>query len=169
MMPPAGRPGPRSSQAELEPFRILRDGLAHVSLRQDMRVVLVTSAVSGEGKTRVASGLARAIAAAGKRVALVEGDVHRPGVRKEFGLENHGPGLMNALVQGGDIGQLTRRVSNIPYLTVLPSGPFTPNSAELLRLSAMTDVPSRLAAEHEFVIIDGASAAACGRLPSPAG
>jgi capsular exopolysaccharide synthesis family protein len=150
------RPGSRSSQAELEPFRILRDGLAHVSLRQEMRVVLVTSAVSGEGKTRVASGLARAIAAAGKRVALVEGDVHRPAVRKEFELASAGPGLMNALVEGGDIESLTLGVPNIPCLTILPSGPFTPNSAELLRLGAMTEVLSQLASDRDFVIIDGA-------------
>ncbi|HET9102960.1 MAG TPA: Wzz/FepE/Etk N-terminal domain-containing protein [Solirubrobacteraceae bacterium] len=150
------RPGSRSSQAELEPFRILRDGLEHVSLRQDMRVVLVSSAISGEGKTRVAAGLARAIAAAGKRVALVEGDVHRPGVRKEFGLGAQGPGLMNALVEGGDADSLVQRVANIPYLSILPSGPFTPNSAELLRLPAMTEVLSQLTADHDFVIIDGA-------------
>jgi polysaccharide biosynthesis transport protein len=150
------RPGLRSSQAELEPFRILRDGLAHVSLRQDMRVVLVTSAVSGEGKTRVASGLARAIAAAGKRVTLVECDVHRPAIRKEFGLASAGPGLMNALVEGGDVESLTLGVTNIPYLTILPSGPFTPNSAELLRLGAMTEVLSQLASDRDFVIIDGA-------------
>ena len=162
------RPGSRSSQAELEPFRILRDGLQHVSLRQDMRVVLVSSAVSGEGKTRVAAGLARAIAAAGKRVALVEGDVHRPAVRREFGLAVQGPGLMNALVEGGDVEALVQRVANIPYLTILPSGPFTPNSAELLRLPAMTEVLSGLAADHDFVIIDGAPAVAGRRLAGAA-
>jgi succinoglycan biosynthesis transport protein ExoP len=154
--PRRSRPGGRSSQAELEPFRILRDGLAHVSLRQDMRVVLVTSAVSGEGKTRVASGLARAIAAAGKRVTLIEGDVHQPGIRKEFGLPVSGPGLMNTIVEGTDSELLTQSVPNIPYLTILPSGPFTPNSAELLRLPAMTEVLSRLASDRDFVIIDGA-------------
>ena len=151
-----GRPGSRSSQAELEPFRILRDGLAHVSLRQDMRVVLVTSAVSGEGKTRVASGLARAIAAAGKRVVLIESDVHRPAVRKEFGLPSGGAGLMNVLVQGGPADALTQRVANIPYLSILASGPFTPNSSELLRLPAMSDLLTEFSEAYDFVIIDGA-------------
>jgi len=150
------RPGLRSSQAELEPFRILRDGLAHVSLRQDMRVVMVTSAISGEGKTRVASGLARAIASAGKRVVLIESDVHRPAVRKEFGLPSGGAGLMNVLVQGGPADALTQRVANIPYLSILPSGPFTPNSSELLRLPATTDLLTEFIEAYDFVIIDGA-------------
>ena len=151
------RPGSRSSQAELEPFRILRDGLAHVSLRQDMRVVLVTSAISGEGKTRVASGLARAIAAAGKRVALVEGDVHRPAVRKEFGLASPGSGP-DERARGRwryELADPARRATS-RISAILPSGPFTPNSAELLRLPAMVEVLSGLAAAHDFVIIDGA-------------
>ncbi len=150
------RPGARSSQSELEPFRILRDGLGHVSLKQDMRVVIVTSAVSAEGKTRVASGLARAMASAGKKVVLIESDVHRPAVRREFGLPIQGAGLMNVLVEGGAPDALTQRVANIPYLSILPSGPFTPNSAELLRLPAMTDLIDDLIDIYDFVIIDGA-------------
>ncbi len=150
------RPGGRSNQAELEPFRILRDGLAHVSLKQDMKIIMVTSAVSAEGKTRVASGLARAIASAGKRVVLIESDVHRPAVRKEFGLPGSGAGLMNILVQGGPASALTQRVANIPYLSILPSGPFTPNSSELLRLPATEDLLEELSDAYDFVIIDGA-------------
>ncbi len=149
------RPGARRSQAVLEPFRILRDGLSHVSLRQDVRVVLVTSAAEGEGKTEVASGLARAVAAAGRKVVLVEADVHRPSVHREFGLARHGvPGLMNRLVERASGSDLTHRVANIPCLSILLSGPFTPNSAELLRLPAMTEVLSRFKQDFEFVIID---------------
>ncbi len=149
------RPGTRSSQAELEPFRILRDGLAHVSLKEEMKVIMVTSAISAEGKTRIASGLARAIASAGKRVVLIESDVHRPGVRKEFGLPASGAGLMNVLVQGGRADALTQRVANIPYLSILPSGPFTPNSSELLRLPATAELLTELSEAYDFVIIDG--------------
>ena len=149
------RPGVRTSQASLEPFRILRDGLSHVSLRQDVRVVLVTSAAEGEGKTAVASGLARAVAAAGRKVVLIEADVHRPAVHREFGLARHGvAGLMNRLVQRAGESDLTQRVANIPCLSILLSGPFTPNSAELLRLPAMTDVLARFKQDFEFVIID---------------
>lgn len=152
-----GRSGDRSGQAELEPYRILRDGLAHVSLKQDMKVIIVSSAVSAEGKTRVATGLARAIASAGKRVMLIESDVHRPAVRKEFGLPTgSAAGLMNILVQGGPPEALTQRVANIPYLSILPSGPFTPNSSELLRLPAMTDLLADLRETYDFVILDGA-------------
>ena len=151
------RPAPREhvAQTDLEPFRILRDALSYVSLRKDTRVVLVTSAVPGEGKTRVASGLAEALAVANRAVALVEGDVHRPAVKDQFGLQTNGRGLMNVLVDGTnplDLMQITPRLQS---LSVLPSGPYTPNSAELLRLPAMANLLGDLAQEFEFVIIDG--------------
>ncbi len=147
--------GEREAQADLEPFRILRDGLAYVSLRKETRVILVTSAVPGEGKTRVASGLAQAIAAADKAVALAEVDVHRPAVKSQFGLHANGRGLTNALVDGSSPLGLVQVIPDLPSLSVLPSGPFTPNSAELLRSPAMTKVLADLALGFEFVILDG--------------
>jgi receptor protein-tyrosine kinase len=147
--------GEREPHIDLEPFRILRDALGYISLRGRPQVILVTSAVSGEGKTWAASGLARAMAAAGKSVAVIEGDVHRPALRRQLGLEANGRGLMNALVEGGHPVELVHAVPDMPSLSVLPSGPFTPNSAELLRLPAMSRVLEELADAFDFVIIDG--------------
>jgi receptor protein-tyrosine kinase len=145
----------REALTDLDPFRILRDGLGYISLREQARVILVTSAVSGEGKTWVAGGLARAIATAGRTVTLIEGDVHRPAVRRQFGLQSNGRGLMNAIVEGRGAPDLLQSAPELPSLKVLPSGPFTPNSAELLRLPAMTRVLEDLADAFDFVIIDG--------------
>jgi Mrp family chromosome partitioning ATPase len=62
---------------------------------------------------------------------------------------------MNALVEGGHPVELVEAVPAMPSLTVLPSGPFTPNSAELLRLPAMATVLEELADAFDFVVIDG--------------
>lgn len=149
-------PGEREGQVDLEPFRILRDALGFVSLRERPQVILVTSAVSGEGKTSVAGGLARAMAAAGKSVALIEGDVHRPALKRQLGITSNGRGLMNALVEGGSGAvDLVQETPALPSLAVLSSGPFTPNSAELLRLPAMSRVLEDLAEAFDFVVIDG--------------
>lgn len=152
---PRRKPGERESHIDLEPFRILRDALGFISLRQHPRVILVTSAVSGEGKTSVAGGLARAMAAAGKSVALIEGDVHRPALKAQLGVTSNGRGLMNALVEGGNAIELVQQSPALPSLFVLSSGPFTPNSAELLRLPAMNRVLEDLADAFDFVVIDG--------------
>jgi succinoglycan biosynthesis transport protein ExoP len=149
-------PGEREGHIDLEPFRILRDALGFISLRERPQVILVTSAVSGEGKTSVAGGLAHAMAAAGKSVALIEGDVHRPALRRQLGITTNGRGLMNALAEGGSGAvQLVRETPGQPSLAVLSSGPFTPNSAELLRLPAMNRVLEDLAEAFDFVVIDG--------------
>ncbi len=151
------RPGEREPQVDLEPFRILRDALGFISLRAQPRVILVTSAVSDEGKTSAAGGLARAMAAAGKSVALIEGDVHRPALKQQMGIVSNGRGLMNALVEGGSNAlDLVQQAPALPSLAVLSSGPFTPNSAELLRLPAMNRVLEDLAEVFDFVVIDGA-------------
>jgi polysaccharide biosynthesis transport protein len=145
----------REHQAELEPFRILRDGLASISLREDPRVILVTSAISSEGKTKVAIGLAHAFAVAGRQVALVEVDLHRPTIARNLDLEYDGQGLTNALVAGVSVPSLMRPVPRVPSLSVLPSGPLTPNSAELLRSAAMTNILVALAEMNDFVVLDG--------------
>lgn len=145
----------RETRGELEPFRILRDGLAYVSLREHSRVILVTSAISGEGKTRVATGLARAMAGAGNRVVVIEGDVHRPAVGSHLDMRSNGRGLMNALVEGGNASDLVLPTQQSSNMFVLASGPFTPCSAELLRLPALERVLNNLAGKFDFVIIDG--------------
>jgi succinoglycan biosynthesis transport protein ExoP len=148
-------PGEREPHIDLEPFRILRDAFGYVSLRERARVILVTSAVSGEGKTWASTGLARAMALAGRSVVLIEGDVHRPALKRQLGIEANGRGLMNALVEGGNALDLVRHATSAASLSVLPSGPFTPNSAELLRLPAMKRVLKQLADAFDFVVIDG--------------
>jgi receptor protein-tyrosine kinase len=148
-------PGEREPHLDLEPFRILRDALGYVSLREHPQVILVTSAVSGEGKTWAAGGLARALAAAGKSVTLIEGDVHRPALKAQMGIDSNGRGLMNALVEGGNVVELVQEAPAVPSLSVLSSGPFTPNSAELLRMPAMNRVLDDLADAFDYVVLDG--------------
>ena len=145
----------RVQHDELSVFQILRGGLGFVSLRRDVRVVLVTSAVPAEGKTHVATGLALALAAAKKRVGLGAADVHRPAAGVFLGVPSDGRGLMNALVDSADLDELLLPVPDQPLLSLLPSGPHTPSSAELLRLPAMADILSELAGDHDFVVLDG--------------
>jgi capsular exopolysaccharide synthesis family protein len=144
----------REKRIELEPFRILRDSLSYVSLRDPVRVVVVTSAVPEEGKTRVATGLARAAAATGRRIALIEADLHRPAVAGELGLARTGRGLTNALVEGKGVKSLMTSIVGSEALSVLLSGPLTPNSSELLRSDTMGNVLDELSSVYDLVIID---------------
>jgi receptor protein-tyrosine kinase len=145
----------RDRQAALEPFRILRNGLNFLAVDKDVRVVLVTSAVTGEGKSTVAAGLARAIALAGQSVVLVEVDLRRPTFHQQFDLDGDHRGLTSSLVGGVPVTDLLRPVlPGLRTLTVLPSGPIPPNSAELLRSAEMSRVLQELKLEAEFIVLD---------------
>ncbi len=145
----------RDRQAALEPFRILRTGLAFMSASQDIRVVMVTSAIPGEGKSTVSSGLARAAALAGQRVVLVECDLRRPTFHESFDLGDDPRGLTTALIGGVPVAELVRPVLHgLRALTVLPSGPTPPNAAELFHSSEMTAVLGDLADMADLVVLD---------------
>jgi capsular exopolysaccharide synthesis family protein len=145
----------RERQAALEPFRILRNGLAFLSSSGPVKVVMVTSASPGEGKSTVAAGLARAAALAGQSVVLVEADLRRPTFHEQFRLDGERRGLTTALVGSAPISELTRpALPGLKTMRILPAGPVPPNSAELLRGTRMNAVLTALEADTDLVILD---------------
>jgi succinoglycan biosynthesis transport protein ExoP len=126
---------------ELEPFRMLRNGLTVLSPSRAVRTVLVSSAVSEEGKTTVAIGLARAAALAGGRVVLVEADLRRPSFADRLRIDGTAPGLIAALLDGADpLDHLQYPAPELPRLQVLPAGPVRPDAASRLRPFELTRV-----------------------------
>jgi capsular exopolysaccharide synthesis family protein len=145
----------RERQTALEPFRILRNGLAFLSSSGPVKVVMVTSATPGEGKSTVAAGLARAAALAGQSVVLVEADLRRPTFHEQFRLDGERRGLTTALVGSAPVNELTRpALPGLKAMRILPAGPVPPNSAELLRGTRMNAILTELEAESDLVILD---------------
>ena len=146
---------PETRGPAFEPYRILRSSLAFAAVDRNVRMLLVTSAVLGEGKTTVAVNLARAAALSGEQVLLVEGDLRRPSFHEHFPIESGAGGLTNAIIGGGSAREyIEYDVLGIPNLGVLPSGPLPPSSAEILRSASMGVVLSDLSETAELVIID---------------
>jgi polysaccharide biosynthesis transport protein len=145
----------RERQAVLEPFRMVHNGLVFLGAGRDLRVIMVTSAVPGEGKSTVSAGLARAAALAGQRVALIETDMRRPTFHQQFELGDNPRGLTDVLVGGVSAGDvLHQALPGLPNLSVMPSGGLPPNSAELLRSAEMSALLAELAAEFDLVVLD---------------
>jgi non-specific protein-tyrosine kinase len=130
----------------------LRTNLQFVDIEHHLSSVVVTSAVIGEGKSTTACNLALALAEAGSRVVLVEGDLRRPRVDEYLGLER-AVGLTNVL-----LGEVALEDALQPFganrLQVLPSGPLPPNPSELLGSSAMQSLLDRLEQVADLVVID---------------
>lgn len=129
-------------------------GLAPGSPRS---LVMVTSAVPGEGKTFCAINLAMSMAMeVDTAVLLVDADVVRPSVLSRLGIQARPAGLLDLLTQPGLALDEALISTNIPKLSILPAGKLHEQSTELLASTAMDRLLSRLVtlfADH-IVIFD---------------
>lgn len=141
---------PHSMRAEA--FRQLRTNLQYVDVDHPPRSVVVTSAVSDEGKSLICCNLAITVAHAGARVALVEADLRRPKVADYFGLEG-AVGLTTVLT--GEVPlELALQEWGRVGLSILPGGALPPNPSEILGSQAMQDLLRRLEGMFDLVVID---------------
>lgn len=141
---------PNSSTAE--DFRQLRTTLRFIQNDVDHKAIVVTSARSGEGKSTVAANLAATIAASGRRVCLVEGDLRRPGLADLLGLTT-GAGLATLLAGEAEAGDVLQ-----PWgpdgMQVLVAGETPPNPSELLESQRAVTVLEDLRRRFDVTIID---------------
>jgi succinoglycan biosynthesis transport protein ExoP len=162
----------REDRGRAESVRQLRTNLAFLRAAGDRtggaEVVLVTSAVGGEGKTTTALDLARSVAEAGERVLLVEADLRRPSLAPALQLEP-GPGLSEVLAGQAEVASAVRP-GGVDGLSVLPAGTVPPNPAELLGSARMVDTVAALRGGYDKILLDAApllpvtDAAVCSRV-----
>ncbi|SDD56904.1 polysaccharide biosynthesis tyrosine autokinase [Auraticoccus monumenti] len=140
------------AQVRAEAFRRLRTNLRFIDVDHPPRVIVMTSAVAGEGKSSTAVNLARVLVQDGHRVVLVDGDLRRPSVAAYAGLEGS-VGLTDVLAGSLDLETALRRWQH-DRLQVLPSGSLPPNPSELLGSDAMASLMGQLRDTFDFVILD---------------
>jgi capsular exopolysaccharide synthesis family protein len=145
---------PKSHAAEA--YRGLRSSLLLSSIDRPPRVLVVTSAFPGEGKTTTAANAAIAFAQRGERVLLVDADLRRGSLDRVFGLDERTLGLSSVLTQPGTLGGMAAPLAELPLLAVLPTGPRPPNPAEMLSSNRMEEQLSQWALEFDRVVIDTA-------------
>jgi len=135
-----------------ESIRSIRTNVLFSSADEGSRLVVVTSSAPGEGKTAVSTNLSLALAQAGHRVLLIDGDMRKPRVHEVFA-QTLAPGLSNLLV--GD-KQLSDTIRESPQqgLWLMPAGTFPPNPAELLGSKKFRDLTAYLQQHFDWVIID---------------
>jgi capsular exopolysaccharide synthesis family protein len=144
----------RPDEQNLEPYRIVRSALDFARVSRQLDVLMVTSAIPGEGKTTVAVNLARAISLTGRAVVLVELDLRRPTFARHLDIDPRG-GVTAALTQQAPLGELLQTpVPDHPNLAVLPAGRLPPNPSELLGSPAMEELLRQIAADGAMVILD---------------
>ncbi len=141
---------PRSPIAEA--FRALRTAVLYSSTGPGPKVIVVTSASAGEGKTVVSVNLAATLAEAGKRVLLMDADLRRPGCHRALGVSND-VGLSTVLAGGATMDDATLELA-APRLSFVPAGPVPSNPAELVGSVPMRDALEALRDRYDVVILD---------------
>lgn len=141
-----------------ETFRSLRTNLLFILGDPDKKVVLVTSTISGEGKTFTASNLAVSLALLGKKVILVGLDIRKPGLNKAFKLPHRSKGITQYLSapQSTDLHSLIQPSGVTDNLHLLLGGPVPPNPTELLARRSLEDAINTLRSEYDYVVLDTA-------------
>jgi capsular exopolysaccharide synthesis family protein len=146
-----GHDDPRSSFAEA--YRSVRTSLQFSTASGVPRLLTVTSAMPGEGKSATAVSLAIQFAQSGKQTLIVEADLRKPTLHRNLKLNNQ-VGLTNYLA-GGEVHPVDISFpTHIPNLFAIPSGPMPPNPAELLSSPRMIELLALAAEKFDQVILD---------------
>lgn len=135
-----------------EDYRQLRVNLQFLGVDHAPRVIMLSSAMPGEGKTTSAINLALALAEAGRSVTLVDADLRRPRVTAYLGLIG-GVGLTNVLAGTADVVDVLQPYGDSGVL-VVGAGPTPPNPSELLASEHMRGLIDALREKTEYVLID---------------
>ena len=119
------------------------------------KVVAVTSALAGDGKTTTALNLAGALAhAPGVRVLICDLDMRTPSVGKRLGLVPQSPGLVDMVLDADlTLGDVVRRHPRFP-LSVLPAGRPLTVSYELLQSSRLAELLQQTREQYDYVVVD---------------
>lgn len=138
-----------------EDIRTIRTNLQFTSTDDESKVLLVTSSVSGEGKTFITSNLAVAFAQTGESTLIIDSDLRLGRIHKVFGVSNK-RGLSNLLVEQDviDCADYIKK-TDIKNLYVIPRGTVPPNPSELLNSSNAKKVVSFLRENFDHIIFDG--------------
>jgi capsular exopolysaccharide synthesis family protein len=136
-----------------EAFRGLRTNLQFSTLDCPLELLLVCSAVPGEGKTTTACNLALSMTQTGMRVILCDADLRGPSMHQLLDVPEE-PGLTSLLIDNELPLESALQATRVPGLYVLPAGPIPPNPAELLGSHAMKQRVAEMEQAADLVIFD---------------
>jgi capsular exopolysaccharide synthesis family protein len=138
-----------------EGFRAIRASLQFMYKKQGIdgtKTVLVTSSVSGEGKTFCSINIASVFALSQKKTVLVGLDLRKPKIFGDFDLDNN-KGVVNYLIHDQSIEDIIQKTT-LEHLHVISSGPIPPNPSELLMSDRMGLFIEELKKEYDYIILD---------------
>ncbi|TDW47107.1 protein involved in gliding motility EpsB [Flavobacterium sp. 270] len=144
---------PKSALSEA--FRGIRSSLQFLYKKQQVsgsKTLMITSSISGEGKTFCSINIATVFALSEKKTVIVGLDLRKPRLADEFNLTTQ-LGVVNYLIKQNSLDEITNS-TKIANLDVILSGPIPPNPSELILSEAMGELIDELKQKYDYVILD---------------
>ncbi|MCZ8227927.1 tyrosine-protein kinase [Flavobacterium sp.] len=138
-----------------ESFRAIRSSLQFLYKKQKVdgaKTLMITSSVSGEGKTFCSINIATVFALSEKKTVIVGLDLRKPKLFEEFNLNND-KGVVNYLINQNTIEEISN-TTKVPFLDVILSGPIPPNPGELIISEGMGEMIAELKQRYDYIILD---------------
>ena len=137
----------------IESMDAIRTMLLRNAASENLRVVMVTSAVGGEGKTTLASNLAMSLARAGRKTLLIDCDLRSPAAHQLFETPLQ-PGFSEVMLHEVELPDALRPTTIDPKLFILPAGLWDRNVVQELAKSGVPSIFEKLRDEFDFIIVD---------------
>lgn len=138
-----------------EQFRHLRTTLDYIGINNRRKKLLITSTLSGEGKSFIASNLALTLALTNKKVVVIELDLRKPKLSKLFNVSRE-IGITNYLIGKADADEIIKPTEVNKNLFIIPSGAIPPNPSELILNGMLQELLTYLETIFDYIIIDTA-------------
>lgn len=143
--------GERFGGTFLEAFRSLRTNLEFMREDKDYKMIVVTSSVSGEGKTTVAANLSVVYAKSYKKVVVVDLDMRRAQLSEYFDMKND-KGISTLLSKKNTLDEVIQKTDK--YVDIIAAGPTPPNPSELIMSDYAKQVMDELRERYDYIILD---------------
>ncbi|PXY41979.1 sugar transporter [Flavobacterium cheongpyeongense] len=144
---------PKSALSEA--FRGIRSSLQFLYKKKQLdgaKTLMITSSISGEGKTFCSINIATVFALSEKKTVIIGMDLRKPRLADEFNLINQ-YGVVNYLIKQKTLTEIINK-TQIPYLDVILSGPIPPNPSELIISEVMGEFIEELKKTYDYIILD---------------
>lgn len=136
-----------------EAYRMLRTNIQYSSFDKKIQTILVSSSEAAEGKSTVSGNLALAFAQNNNKVLIIDCDLRKPAMHKNFKISNMA-GLSELLLGKVELNDVVHKRSENLY--ILTSGKIPPNPSEMLASAAMNGLLELFKNEFDIIILDSA-------------
>ena len=142
----------KKSQPYYEALRVLRTNLEFLQNTGKSKLITITSSVPNEGKSKTITELGKIIAKGNKKVIVLDMDMRRPTVYKQFDFSNN-IGMSTLLAGRNTLEEVIQKTEDI-NLNTITSGPIPPNPSELIMSDTLNEVIKELMLTYDYVLLD---------------